>query len=355
MARLAARPLAVAALLLAALPDLLPRGPCCLAALTYTDLSELAPSDSLADAFKVSLVRPPDEPANSGSKALVNLSSVHLLEDSERAVLDAYDELFEKYSMFCNGRWLGAQILQDSQDLMYLQHITFMKKPDVIIETGTYKGGATYFFASILDWIDASSRGQDMMNPQGNAAVISVDRHHPDMVFAANWFCPVCSDCIKPYATDVWQRRVRFVQGLADQEPTYHQILEHLFDLGLLFDGPDDTGLQTDDSKTVMVNLDANHEYDGLLRELVFYAPFVSENSYLVVQDTKLDKIWGTAGPTAALNRFLQMAPEGEFVIEPELQFHAYSQHTYLRRARKTVGHTYFLELIQRMVQELQQ
>ena len=27
------------------------------------------------------------------------------------------------------------------------------------------------------------------MNPQGNAAVISVDRHHPDMVFAANWFC----------------------------------------------------------------------------------------------------------------------------------------------------------------------
>ena len=26
------------------------------------------------------------------------------------------------------------------------------------------------------------------------------------------------------------------------------------------------------------------------------------------------DKIWGTAGPTAALNTFLQMSPPGEFV-----------------------------------------
>ena len=32
------------------------------------------------------------------------------------------------------------------------------------------------------------------------------------------------------------------------------------------------------------------------------------------VQDAKLDKIWGTPGPTAALNAFLRLAPEGEFV-----------------------------------------
>merc|ERR1719188_1291019 len=97
-------------------------------------------------------------------------------------------------------------------------------------------------------------------------------------------------------------------------------------------------------SKIVMVNLDANHEYDGLVKELLFYAPFVSEHSYLIVQDTKLDNIWGTAGPTAALNRFLSLAPEGEFVVEPELKFHAYSQHTYLRRARASVPHNFFLQ-----------
>ena len=74
--------------------------------------------------------------------------------DEETKVLDDYDEIFEKYSMYCNGRWLGAQVLQDSMDLMYLQHITYMKRPDVIIETGTYKGGLTYFFATLLDFID---------------------------------------------------------------------------------------------------------------------------------------------------------------------------------------------------------
>ncbi|CAK9114955.1 Rhamnosyl O-methyltransferase [Durusdinium trenchii] len=70
-----------------------------------------------------------------------------------------------------------------------------------------------------------------------------------------------------------------------------------------------------------------------------------------VVQDAKLDKIWGTAGPTAALNAFLQMSPEGEFVVENELKllgcgerFHGYSQHIYLRRAQVTVPHSYFMQ-----------
>merc|ERR1712194_22598 len=103
-------------------------------------------------------------------------------------------------------------------------------------------------------------------------------------------------------------------------------------------------GLMMDPQRTVMVNLDANHEFDGLMKELLFYAPLVSENSYLVVQDTKLDKIWGTKGPTAAVEQFLSIAPPGEFVVEPELKFHAYSQHTYLRRAKVTVPYTYFLQ-----------
>jgi len=101
-----------------------------------------------------------------------------------------------------------------------------------------------------------------------------------------------------------------------------------------------------DRSKTVVVNLDANHEYEGLLRELFYYAPMVSENSYLIVQDVKLDKIWGTRGPTAAVEQFLSLCPEGEFVVEPELKFHAYSQHVYLRRARVTVGHAFFFQKV---------
>eukprot|EP00928_Gymnodinium_smaydae_P053230 TRINITY_DN37271_c0_g1_i1.p1 TRINITY_DN37271_c0_g1~~TRINITY_DN37271_c0_g1_i1.p1 ORF type:complete len:404 (+),score=91.18 TRINITY_DN37271_c0_g1_i1:94-1212(+) len=326
------------------------------AKLTFTDLEAVPKSESLADGFKVTLMRPPDEPANSGSKVLVQESSLQLLEPDERRVLDDYDAIFEKYSLFCNGRWLGAQVLQDSQDLMYLQHVVYMKKPDIIIETGTYKGGLTYFFASLLEWIGSEASGP---NPNGGgsaaAQVVSVDRHHPDLVFAANWFCPVCADCIKPYETPVWERRVRFVQGYADAADTYNEVLAHLEQLSLLRavvpeDGAGNAALVVDPSKVVVVNLDANHEYEGLLKELLFYAPMVSLNSYLIVQDAKLDKIWGTPGPTAALNMFLSLAPEGEFVVEHELKFHAYSQHMYVRRARVSVDYTYFLQRAHEMI-----
>merc|ERR1712228_682237 len=147
------------------------------------------------------------------------------------------------------------------------------------------------------------------------------------------------------------------IQGMADASDTYFEVIAHLQDLGALravSEPPDISQLEVNRSKTIVVNLDANHEYDGLMKELIYYAPFVSENSYLIVQDVKLDKIWGTAGPTAAVNTFLSLAPEGEFVVEPELKFHAYSQHIYLRRARVTVRHTYFVEKIAAIAQEME-
>ncbi|OLQ02075.1 Rhamnosyl O-methyltransferase [Symbiodinium microadriaticum] len=304
------------------------------AAVTFADLDAVPRSESLADSFKVSLVRPEGEPANSGQKTIVEQASQQLLSDAERQTLDDYDAIFEKYSLFCNGRWLGVQVLQDSQDLLYLQHIVYMKKPDVIIETGTYKGGLTYFFATILDWIQ---REEETDRP---SYVLSVDRHHPDLVFAANWFCPPCADCVRSYTTPVWGRKVRFIQGLADSQDTFQEVAGNLHDLGLLEPPTGDIK----ESKTIVVNLDANHEFDGLLKELVYYAPFVTSNSYLIVQDAKLDKIWGAPGPTAAMQAFLQLCPPGEFVVEDELKFHAYSQHIYLRRAQVTVPHSHFMQ-----------
>lgn len=39
-----------------------------------------------------------------------------------------------------------------------------------------------------------------------------------EKVFAANWFCPPCADCVKSYQTPVWEQKVRFIQGLADEQ-----------------------------------------------------------------------------------------------------------------------------------------
>ncbi|CAD7953837.1 unnamed protein product [Amoebophrya sp. A25] len=322
---------------------------------------------SLADGFKISLVRPPDEPKNSGIKSIVNMSSMVMLDDAEIKVLDDYDELFEKYSMFCNGRWLGVQVLQDSQDLMYLQHIVYMRKPDIIIETGTYKGGLTFFFANLLEIID---REEEAFGAEKrNTAVISVDKHHPHMVFAANWFCPVCLDCRRAYETREWDLKVRFIQGLADSDETHTEVLHHMADIGYDFEAirkpapvADGSSAQSESApalvptgasnKVVIVNLDANHEYLGLLRELIYYAPYVSLNSYLIVQDAKLDKIWGVPAVSSAVERFLQLLPPFEFVIEHELKFHGYSQHIYLRRATVSIPLDYFAQVFNKAAAE---
>ena len=34
-----------------------------------------------------------------------------LLDDEEKNQIDGYDTIFEKYSLYCNGRWMGAQVL----------------------------------------------------------------------------------------------------------------------------------------------------------------------------------------------------------------------------------------------------
>ena len=33
-----------------------------------------------------------------------------LLDEEEKSQIDGYDTIFEKYSLYCNGRWLGAQV-----------------------------------------------------------------------------------------------------------------------------------------------------------------------------------------------------------------------------------------------------
>ena len=197
-----------------------------------------------------------------------------------------------------------------------------------------------------------------------------MDKHHPHLVFAANWFCPPCLDCRRSYETREWSERVHFVQGLADADDTYQEILQNMaskfgYDFEkeelivrknneLAAEGNSTQIVETLGSyrpKTVMVNLDANHEYEGLLKELIFYAPLVSLNSYLVVQDAKLDKIWGVPAVSAAIEKFLSLVPVGEFVLEPELKFHGYSQHVYLRRARKSIGMDYFPRLMHEMME----
>ena len=58
--------------------------------------------------------------------------------------------------------WLGIPIIQLPEDMLMLQELIYKIRPDVIIETGTARGGSAIFYASILELL-------------GNGRVISVD------------------------------------------------------------------------------------------------------------------------------------------------------------------------------------
>ena len=58
-----------------------------------------------------------------------------------------------KYSY--NFSWLGRPIIQYPQDIVAMQEIMWLVKPDLIIETGIAHGGSLIFFASILELITA--------------------------------------------------------------------------------------------------------------------------------------------------------------------------------------------------------
>ena len=50
---------------------------------------------------------------------------------------------------------------------------------------------------------------------------------------------------------------------------------------------------------------------NGFINQLITMGPHIVPWPFVVHKD----KIWGTAGPTAALNAFLQLSPPGEFVV----------------------------------------
>src|SRR5215216_2891119 len=47
--------------------------------------------------------------------------------------------------------WLGTKIQKNPLDLMVLQDIFFEKRPNTIIECGTYYGGSAHYMASLMD------------------------------------------------------------------------------------------------------------------------------------------------------------------------------------------------------------
>jgi len=166
-------------------------------------------------------------------------------------------------------RWRGAPVWKAPGAMLVLQEIIYKVKPDVIVETGTYRGGGTLFFASLLDLED---RGR----------VISID------------------------ITD-WQPR--------PVHPRITYLIGSSIDPVILSKVRD----SIPPGSVVVVDLDSNHAKSHVLEELRAYSPLVSPASYLIVEDATTGKqTWRPEmqrGPGEAVEEFL--AENHDYVDDP--------------------------------------
>ena len=137
-------------------------------------------------------------------------------------------------------------------------------RPDIIVETGTWKGGSAVFYADL------------------GVEVVSVD--------------------LAPASATPEYPGVTYLRGYSTSDLNLYRVTQAVQD------------------KRVMVSLDSAHDKANVLAELEAYAPFVSEGCYLIVEDTALGTwLTGTIhddgdGPADALNEWLPDHPE--FVVD---------------------------------------
>ena len=157
-------------------------------------------------------------------------------------------------------RFLGIQTLKYPTDLWAYQEIISERRPDVIIETGTWHGGSALFLATVCDAL-------------GHGRVITIDTDPGDPL-------------------------------------PEHQRIIYLRGSSVASDVLSEVHRQTREAKGVMVILDADHSREHVLEELDAYADVVTVNHYLVVEDTNVNGHPVLAdhgpGPGEAVEEFLR-------------------------------------------------
>jgi cephalosporin hydroxylase len=175
-------------------------------------------------------------------------------------------KLFENLPVWKDLKYQNVQIGGSPLDLWMIQQITGEVRPDVIIETGTSHGGEALYLANALNGLGLE-----------HSRVLTVDRQDSHLEAAA---------------FPLWRKHVEFFQG----ESTDAAVVARL--------------TQRAQGRKVLVILASDPTPDHVLAELRAYAPLVSHDSYMVVQNTGMDRFpsqspTGT-GPYSAVWRFLQ-------------------------------------------------
>jgi cephalosporin hydroxylase len=171
---------------------------------------------------------------------------------------------------FDDTRFLGKHILKFPTDLWVYQELIYELRPDVIVESGVFLGGSTYYFARLCEMV-------------GNGRIIGIDTTlahvDPDTVALAN---------------------VTLIEGSSIDEAVFDRVRS-----------------QIRDHESVMVILDSDHDADHVLKEMRLYSQLVTAGQYLIVEDGIVDQVYPVLfnrGPGQAISKFL--ATDRSFAVD---------------------------------------
>ncbi len=182
--------------------------------------------------------------------------------------------------------WLGRPVIQMPEDMLRIQEVIARVKPDLVIETGVAHGGSLVFYASLF-------------KAMGRGRVIGIDveirPHNREAIESHELF---------PYIT--------LFEGSSIEPSMVKEVSS-----------------QIHPGEKVLVILDSKHTKDHVLAELEAYAPMVTPDSYVIVEDGCMEMMagaprteadWSWNNPIAAIEAFVASNPD--FAIEePEFAF----------------------------------
>jgi cephalosporin hydroxylase len=207
---------------------------------------------------------------------------------TERRVVRPFHRLFYNSGKqtWSNTHWLGVAAQKCAFDLWVYQEMLHELRPAVIVECGTANGGSALFLASICDLL-------------GQGEVVTVD---------------IAEQPGRPS-----HERITYLKGSSTDPDTLESVKQLVAGRG-----------------PVIVILDSDHSRDHVLNELRLYAPLVSAESYLIVEDSNVNghpvvPEFGP-GPAEAVEQFLVETDEFEVDRSREKFFLTFNPSGYLRK-----------------------
>lgn len=177
-----------------------------------------------------------------------------------------FRQLIKTTRNFDSTTWMGHTIWQNVLDVWTIQETITAIRPELLIETGTNRGGSSFFYGQLMDLLGF-----------GSIITVDIEKLH-----------------------DLKHPRVTYMLGSSTDAALFREIAAR----ARACTGP------------VMVILDSDHAAAHVAKELELYPALVTPGSYCLVQDGVIDEMplfrSGRPGPLKALRDWLPRHPEFE-------------------------------------------